>query len=122
MIEEAYARQRFAYWLDFMDLDEIIEARGGTVELQIGDFKDLPSEIEAPDDTSGVTLSYPSGKFLVLISDKCPGAKLDEVLVHELVHVAAFAQCKDPGDTREAMETTTQIAALLVLKLNDSHP
>lgn len=105
-------RSRAADWADFMNITT-------PFTVQYGSFDGLPEEAKATGDEFGATFGSPdNSQFIVCISDKCPPEKLDQVIVHELVHVHTFAQ--SGPDDRAAMEVATELAAQLVIQLREA--
>lgn len=82
------------------------------ITLQYGSFDGLPAEAKkaATGSEFGATFGGPNNsEFVVCVSNKTPADKLEQVIVHELVHAWSFSQAGD--DLRENLEMVTDALA-----------
>lgn len=106
-------------WAEFMGITTPFEIQVGDLSSIEGITSEAHRIIAEQGHAHGVTIGAPdNSRFIVGIDAACPADKLEQVIVHELVHVHTFAQ--SGNDANDAMEVATELAAGLTRQLREA--
>src|ERR1700691_2490899 len=102
-------QERVADWRKYLDLPNRLQ-----IGVQVGDVSEFSANAGHGDDGLAFTMGSPDNtEFELCFDPRVEGRDdLDQIVVHELVHVWSFSQCGD--DPRTNMEALTDELARLI--------